>query len=628
MLHFIVLRLTQNKKVMKKLIFLCVFLITSMMFLNCKKESSEKDILSFTVAGQVGESSINAGEATISVVVGLEVDLNNITPVITISSKASISPASGETVNFSSGQVIYNVTAEDGSKKQWSVSVTHELRNGANIISFGFDTLQVGDAIIDTINNSVIVTMEEGTDLSSLTPQITISDGATMVPTSGQTTDFTVDSVLYVVTAENGTQKEWYVKVTLEASSQRAILSISVPNQVGDDMIIGNSTLLEVPATTDLTAVAPTIIVSPGATITPASEVPQDFTVNGYVSYKVTAENGQIATYRVYVNYPSFKADNSNFQYVGRIDFTNPKLPRYWMSGVYIMAKFSGTYCDIIINDPYQNYIQIVVDGGEAQRLQNSAGISTIKTVTGLVDGEHTLLICKTTETGKGYMEFLGLRCDELLTPDPLPTLKMEFIGNSITCGAGSDQTIRPCGVGAYEDQHNIYDSYGPLVARSIGAQWHISSYSGIGLINSCCGISFDMTDVYQKINLAPSGADYDVSQYVPDVITVCLGQNDGVMDSAVFCSDYVSFIETLRGYYPDAQIVLLTSPMADPTLLAFMKSCLTGIVDYMNTNGDSKVYKFYYSQVYDNGCNYHPSIQEHQLMANELIPYINSILP
>jgi putative lipase involved disintegration of autophagic bodies len=52
----------------------------------------------------------------------------------------------------------------------------------------------------------------------------------------------------------------------------------------------------------------------------------------------------------------------------------------------------------------------------------------------------------------------------------------------------------------------------------------------------------------------------WDFTNYQPDVVTVCLGQNDGVQDSTIFCSAYVNFLKRMRSYYPTAQIILVTS--------------------------------------------------------------------
>jgi len=86
----------------------------------------------------------------------------------------------------------------------------------------------------------------------------------------------------------------------------------------------------------------------------------------------------------------------------------------------------------------------------------------------------------------------------------PKPARKIEFIGNSITCGTGSDVSKVRCGEGKWHDQHNAYMAYGPLVARHFNAQWHLSAYSGIGLIHSCCGIKFTMPEVFDRINFTP----------------------------------------------------------------------------------------------------------------------------
>jgi hypothetical protein len=68
-----------------------------------------------------------------------------------------------------------------------------------------------------TINNTtktVIVTMPVGTDITLLTPSITVSQGASVTPNSGVTQNFTTP-VTYSVTAENGTVQVWTVTVTI-----------------------------------------------------------------------------------------------------------------------------------------------------------------------------------------------------------------------------------------------------------------------------------------------------------------------------------------------------------------------------------------------------------------------------
>ena len=134
-------------------------------------------------------------------------------------------------------------------------------------------------------------------------------------------------------------------------------------------------------------------------------------------------------------------------------------------------------------------------------RLQTKGRINEI-IVEGLSEDNHTITICKNTEAGIGYLEFAGINCKKLLELPVKPVRKIEFIGNSITCGTGMDLSEIPCGKGQWYDQHNAYMSYGPLTSRALYAQWVLSSVSGIGLIHSCCNMNITMPQVFDKINM------------------------------------------------------------------------------------------------------------------------------
>jgi hypothetical protein len=323
-----------------------------------------------------------------------------------------------------------------------------------------------------------------------------------------------------------------------------------------------------------------------------------------------------------------FTADNPAYQFVGRIDFRNKLRPRFWSPGVYITARFTGSTCELVVNDQElwgknHNYIEIRIDAQQPIKIQTTAKENTIRVASGLAAGAHTITICKNTESNVGYLEFIGLRCVSLLPLSPKPTRKIEFIGNSITCGTGSDASAIPCGKGVWHDQHNAYLSYGPTIARSLNAQWVLSAVSGIGLVRSCCDLPVTMPRVFDKIDLRGDSLHWDFNNYQPDVVTVCLGQNDGVQDSAKFCGAYVQFVDSLRAYYPAAQIILLTSPMADEKLTVVLKRYLAAVKKTMMSKGDHKVDRYFYSRRYYHGCDSHPTLAEHQQMAKELGAFI-----
>ena len=326
-----------------------------------------------------------------------------------------------------------------------------------------------------------------------------------------------------------------------------------------------------------------------------------------------------------------YPADFPAIQYTGRIDFSNTKLPRFWQPGVYIRTNFSGTYCAVILNDEHlwgknYNYLEIVVDGVE-KRIQTRARRDTILVAEGLSEGVHELTICKNTEANIGYLELVGFRCKSLLKPAKKPARKMEFIGNSITCGTGSDQSVVPCGKGVWQDQHNAYLSYGAITARRFNAQYHLSAVSGIGLMHSCCNLDITMPQVFDKISMRQDSLVWDFNKFQPDMVVICLGQNDGIQDSAMFCDNYISFLRQLRRFYPGAELLLLNSPMADASLTAFMKKTLTEIENRINKEGDSRVSVYFFSKQYHNGCDGHPDLSEHRQIAEELTLNIKKIM-
>ncbi|WP_439481413.1 PKD domain-containing protein [Cyclobacterium plantarum] len=85
--------------------------------------SSDKDIFNFTLPEQVEDAVIDQTAGTIEVTVVSGTDLTALTPAFTLSDLASSIPASGEEQDFSSA-VTYTVTAEDGSQKDWTVTVS------------------------------------------------------------------------------------------------------------------------------------------------------------------------------------------------------------------------------------------------------------------------------------------------------------------------------------------------------------------------------------------------------------------------------------------------------------------------------------------------------------------------
>jgi len=153
--------------------------------------------------------------------------------------------------------------------------------------------------IIDGTN--ITIELPYGMAVTQLIPTISIT-GVSVSPASKIAQDFT-QPVVYTVTAEDNSTQEYKVTVTNHPNSAREITLFSLippgSGQENDGVITGTNIAITVPYGTNVTALAPTGINITGASVTPASGVPQDFT--NPVIYTVTADDGSTRNYTVTV---------------------------------------------------------------------------------------------------------------------------------------------------------------------------------------------------------------------------------------------------------------------------------------------------------------------------------------
>ena len=173
--------------------------------------SEENDILSFNFDG-AENVQIDTESHTVTCLVPYSMNLRAVRPTITISDYATISPASGATVNLNN-PFVYTVTAESGDAQEWTVVVSRNVALvDAEILSFWTEGLV--DVTIDSENATVNATISRMYDISSLVPTIEISDLASIDQVVGRAYDFS-EPVVFAVTAEDGiTTKLWTINVS------------------------------------------------------------------------------------------------------------------------------------------------------------------------------------------------------------------------------------------------------------------------------------------------------------------------------------------------------------------------------------------------------------------------------
>ncbi|WP_197092751.1 endonuclease [Labilibaculum euxinus] len=104
-------------------------------------QSSAKTITSFVIDSKAG--TLNEGTHTIGVTLPESTNVTTLSPVIEISDKATVLPASGASQDFTN-PVTYTVTAEDGSSQEYVVTVNLEVPVVSNILINELDCDQAG----------------------------------------------------------------------------------------------------------------------------------------------------------------------------------------------------------------------------------------------------------------------------------------------------------------------------------------------------------------------------------------------------------------------------------------------------------------------------------------------------
>ncbi len=236
--------------------------------------------------------------------------LDNITPVIEVSQGATYTPQGTQDFEKSTNNtIVYKVIAEDGSEQEYHVTVRHKKSNVAKIKKFILNSAANGTIplhIPGDINHdagTIKVTVPNGTSLTHITPYIEVEDDGTVNPGSNQVQNFTSDVVYTVTSEDTSVQKAYTVSVKQGASPLARIESftLNVGQETYKAAILWNKAdpsaprriEMIVPYGTQLKDIMPNIALVAGASISPAPNVPQDFSNGNVVTYTVTAEDNK-----------------------------------------------------------------------------------------------------------------------------------------------------------------------------------------------------------------------------------------------------------------------------------------------------------------------------------------------
>lgn len=333
-------------------------------------------------------------------------------------------------------------------------------------------------------------------------------------------------------------------------------------------------------------------------------------------------------------------ADSPGIVYVGRVKRDETGGVHFRLPGVQIHVRFIGDSVAVEMA-PYSGYFMVELDDFPPFKVISPRCEKVINLASGLPWGKHVvkLTYCNEGETAPPvfYGFILGPQ-GQLLDRPELPERKIEFIGDSITCGYGNEDFSEDKAY-PFPNVNNAYYSYAQQTARQLQAQCMQVSRSGICLCydRHTPGVAvfrhMQSLYPYTLFSLEHDNEVWENSRYVPDVVCINLGTNDceqPEFDKDYFTACMVEFIRELRARYKQAKVVLLSGPMLHGEPLSLITAALDRAMEVLKNEGENEVYRFDFAPddgTLDYGTLGHPSLKRHTLMARELSLYLKQLM-
>lgn len=346
-----------------------------------------------------------------------------------------------------------------------------------------------------------------------------------------------------------------------------------------------------------------------------------------------------------------FFADAEHVRPVGRSIFRGGVRYLSWSCSA-VEFVFTGRsvsaeiWTDWVMDEPWKAMFQpqaaVFADGKLSRLFAVSAGTKSYPIYESDTSKTVTIRIAKLSEAAFGKTGIASLSADGEPRPTEPPVRRMEFIGDSITCGFGIE------GKSAEErfstKTENPRKTYAALAAERFGAEYNLICWSGIGVYSSDCPegaeapadgwvmpMLYDYTDIGMENILGAEPELWDFSRFVPDVIVINLGTNDSSFTRDIpdrtenFKKSYADFVSHISEKNPDAYIICALGMMGDAQggkLFPAVEEAVRGLC-----GGRIFSLELDEQQSADGtGCENHPNEVTHRKAADKLAAKISEI--
>ena len=325
------------------------------------------------------------------------------------------------------------------------------------------------------------------------------------------------------------------------------------------------------------------------------------------------------------------------------------------LSGSGAEFEFTGKNLDIMVegdkisgSGPRDNYtrIAIYVDGERVVDDMLNEVIKKYTPISGDTEVTKTARIVKLSETAMSCFGLMPIQLEEgaSVKPTEQKAHKIEFIGDSITCGYGVDDEDPTHKFKTSTE--DVTRAYAYKTAENLNAEYSMFSISGWGIISGWTGDGKQKPDqqiplYYEKMGFSygafgdkqPQDIDWDYSLYQPELVVINLGTNDDSYCTTNadrqqdYADGYAEFLKTVRKDNPDARILCVLGIMGD-RLYPYVEAA---VEKYSSETGDTNISAFHLEpqNAAEDGqvADYHPSEKTHTKAAEALTAEIKRIM-
>jgi lysophospholipase L1-like esterase len=327
-------------------------------------------------------------------------------------------------------------------------------------------------------------------------------------------------------------------------------------------------------------------------------------------------------------------AADSRVTFVGRTLVSPEGAVSFDWSGVYARIAFTGGYLALEAGDTGRDYFNVWIDREPSAEPDRVVVIDRDTTVVLFQARErkpsaHWIVIQKRTEGEQGRATFRTFEAEgQFLQAEGLKDRIIEFIGDSYTCGYGSENSVRDDPF--RPEDENPSKTYADILGRWFGADVIRVAHSGQGIDRNYndAGRGWHMPQRYlQTFDLAKEPA-WDFMAYKPSLTVIYLGTNDFSTGRQPgfpeFQAGYIRLLQAVKSRYGDAHPILCVAPKHGPDhhdyIRRVVESCgLWNVfyagLPYQTHNDDA-----------DLGASWHPNYIGHLKKAYSLIPVVSTI--